>query len=93
LATVATSEYELILMLDPEAPDELRDRIVSEARSRIEAAGIIKADSTWGMRNMAYEIRRRTEADYRFFRFESESGLLDSPPRRRRGRRGCPGRR
>ena len=65
-------------MLDPEAPDELRDRIVSEARGRIEAAGTLKADSAWGMRNMAYEIRRRTEADYRFFRFESESGLLDA---------------
>jgi small subunit ribosomal protein S6 len=78
LATVATSQYELILMLDPEASDELRDRIVSEARSRIEAAGTIKADSSWGMRNMAYEIDRRNEADYRFFRFESESALLNS---------------
>jgi ribosomal protein S6 len=65
-------------MLDPEAPDELRDRIVSDARGRIEAAGTLKHDTAWGMRNMAYEIRRRTEADYRFFRFESESSLLDA---------------
>jgi hypothetical protein len=29
------------------------------------------------MRKMAYEIRQRTEADYRFYRFQSESALLD----------------
>ena len=29
------------------------------------------------MRKLAYEIRQRTEADYRFFRFETESPLLD----------------
>ena len=29
------------------------------------------------MRKIAYEIRQRTEADYRFFRFQTESALLD----------------
>src|SRR5436190_3917336 len=65
-------------MLDPEAPDERRDQIVAEARSRIESAGTIKHDTAWGMRKMAFEIRRRTEADYRFFRFESDPPLLRS---------------
>ena len=64
-------------MLDPEAPDERRDQIASEARKRIESSGSLKADSAWGMRKLAYEIRQRTEADYRFFRFETESPLLD----------------
>ena len=71
------SEYELVLMLDPEAPDERRDQIASEARKRIEAGGNLKADSAWGMRKLAYEIEQRTEADYRFFRFETESPLLN----------------
>jgi small subunit ribosomal protein S6 len=78
LATTATREYELVLMLDPEAPDERRDQIVAEARSRIESAGTIKNDTAWGTRKMAFEIQRRTEADYRFFRFESEPPLLES---------------
>ncbi len=64
-------------MLDPEAPDERRDQIASEARKRIEAGGNLKADSAWGMRKLAYEIEQRTEADYRFFRFETESPLLN----------------
>jgi small subunit ribosomal protein S6 len=29
------------------------------------------------MRKLAYEIRQRTEADYRFFRFETGGELLD----------------
>jgi small subunit ribosomal protein S6 len=70
-------EYELVLMLDPETPDEQRDRIALEARQRIEGKGSLKAEKAWGMRKMAYEIAQRNEADYRFFRFESESPLLD----------------
>jgi small subunit ribosomal protein S6 len=70
-------EYELVLMLDPEAPDERRDEIADGARKRIESNGELKQADTWGMRKMAYEIRQRTEADYRIFRFATEGGLLD----------------
>ena len=64
-------------MLDPEIPEERRDQNASEARKRIESGGSLKHDTTWGMRKLAYEIEQRTEADYRFFRFETEGGLLD----------------
>jgi small subunit ribosomal protein S6 len=74
---LAVSEYELVLMLDPEAPDERRDQIAADARQRIESSGSLKADAAWGMRKLAYEIRQRNEADYRFFRFQTESPMLD----------------
>src|SRR3954454_21889544 len=64
-------------MLDPDVPDERRDEITDETRKRIESAGTLKHDASWGMRKMAYEIRQRTEADYRLFRFEGEGGVLD----------------
>ncbi len=64
-------------MLDPEAPDERRDEIATNARGRIESSGTLKTEKAWGLRKMAYEIQQRTEADYRFFRFETESPLLD----------------
>ena len=70
-------EYELVLMLDPETPDERRDQIAADARQRIESGGALKQDNTWGMRKMAFEINQRTEADYRFFRFETGGSLLD----------------
>src|SRR4051795_1423812 len=70
-------EYELVLMLDPDIPDERREEITAEARQRIESGGSLKHDSGWGLRKLAYEIQQRTEADYRFFRFETEGTLLD----------------
>jgi small subunit ribosomal protein S6 len=70
-------EYELVLMLDPEITEERREQIASEARKRIESGGSLKHDTSWGMRKLAYEIQQRTEADYRFFRFETDGGLLD----------------
>jgi ribosomal protein S6 len=72
-----SAEYELVLMLDPEAPDERRDEIASSARGRIEGAGSLKAEKAWGLRKLAYEIKQRNEADYRFFRFETEAPLLE----------------
>ncbi|HXE99436.1 MAG TPA: 30S ribosomal protein S6 [Solirubrobacterales bacterium] len=70
-------EYELVLMLDPDIPEERREEIAAEARTRIESGGSLKQDTAWGMRKLAYEIEQRTEADYRFFRFETDGGLLD----------------
>ncbi|MQA75659.1 MAG: 30S ribosomal protein S6 [Solirubrobacterales bacterium] len=64
-------------MLDPDTPDERRDQIATDARQRIESSGSLKTENVWGVRKLAYEIGQRTEADYRFFRFETESPLLD----------------
>jgi small subunit ribosomal protein S6 len=77
MSPATTMEYELVLMLDPEIPEERREEIASEARQRIESGGSLKHDTVWGMRKLAYEIRQRTEADYRFFRFETGGELLD----------------
>lgn len=77
LPATKARQYELVLMLDPEAPDERRDEIASNARQRIESAGELKHDESWGMRKLAYDIQQRTEADYRFYRFEAGGPLLD----------------
>lgn len=64
-------------MLDPGREDVARDALAQEARARIEAGGALKHENKWGLRKMAYEIAQRTEADYRWFRFEAPSELLD----------------
>lgn len=71
------AEYELILMLDPENPDERREEIATATQQRIEAAGTLRHGGSWGVRKLAYEIKLRNEADYRFFRFEGEPALLE----------------
>jgi small subunit ribosomal protein S6 len=74
----APREYELVLMLDPQLDASARDALAGEARGQIEASGSLKHENDWGLRKMAYEINHRTEADYRWLRFEAPSGLLDS---------------
>jgi small subunit ribosomal protein S6 len=65
-------------MLDPQQDASARDALAQQARGQIEAAGNLKGENNWGLRKMAYEINRRTEADYRWFRFEAPSDLLDT---------------
>jgi len=65
-------------MLDPQLDSPARDGLAGEAKQQIEASGTLKHENSWGLRKMAYEINRRTEADYRWFRFEAPSELLDS---------------
>ena len=45
-------------------------------RSRPAAA--LKQENSWGLRKMAYEINKRTEADYRWYRFEAPNELLET---------------
>ena len=65
-------------MLDPQLDAPARDGLAQDARGQIEAAGSLKHENNWGLRKMAYEINQRTEADYRWFRFEAPTELLDS---------------
>ncbi len=64
-------------MLDPGQDAAARDAAANEAKSQIEAAGTLKHENVWGLRKMAYEINKRNEADYRWFRFEAPTELLE----------------
>ena len=65
-------------MLDPQLDAPARDALAETARGQIEASGALKQENTWGLRKMAYEINKRTEADYRWYRFEAPTELLDT---------------
>jgi small subunit ribosomal protein S6 len=69
--------YELVLMLDAQAEDDARERVASDVRQQIEDAGTLDRADNWGMRKLAYEIRQRNEADYRYYRFQAEAPLLE----------------
>ena len=62
-------------MLDPGRDAPARDALAAEARKQIEAGGTLKHENDWGLRKMAYEISHRTEADYRWFRFEAPTDI------------------
>ena len=64
-------------MLDPGQDAPGRDAVANEVKSQIEAAGTLKHENVWGLRKLAYEINQRNEADYRWFRFEAPTELLE----------------
>jgi small subunit ribosomal protein S6 len=68
--------YELVLMIDPNVDDSGRDSLAEEVRAAIDQAGTLEKADNWGMRKMAYEIRQRNEADYRYYRFQADNELL-----------------
>ena len=64
-------------MLDPAVEEEGREKLASDAKSSIESAGTLLHEDNWGVREMAYEIDHKSESDYRWFRFEGPSSLLE----------------
>lgn len=70
--------YEILLMLDPEAPDERQQQIVSRTRELIEKqGGRWDAHDVWGRRKLAYEIDRRSEGSYHLVLFDAGPSTLD----------------
>jgi small subunit ribosomal protein S6 len=69
--------YELVLMIDPEVADDAREKLAADVKGQIEQGGTLDKADNWGLRKMAYEIKQRNEADYRYFRFQGESELLN----------------
>ena len=69
--------YDLMLLVDPNAPEDRRTAAISEAESLIGSGGTLAGSYDWGQRRMAYEIDHRPEAEYRLYQFEGDNALLD----------------
>ena len=69
--------YDLMLLVDPTAPEERRAAAVSEAESMIGSGGELVEQHDWGLRRMAYEIDHRPEAEYRLYQFTGDPALLE----------------
>jgi small subunit ribosomal protein S6 len=69
--------YDLMLMLDPNAPEGRGEQIVGDVRAMIEASGTLVGEHDWGVRKIAYEIRHRPDAHYELFQFEAGNELLE----------------
>jgi small subunit ribosomal protein S6 len=70
--------YEILLMLDPELPEERQGEIVTRARELIESrGGTVEKHDPWGRRKLAYEIDHKTEGTYHLLLFQSDAETLD----------------
>ena len=72
-----TGFYDLVLLIDPNAPEERRAAAVTEAESLLSSSGEIVESQDWGQKRMAYEIDHRPEAEYRLYQFNGDNDLLE----------------
>ena len=67
--------YDLMLLIDPTAPDERREAVITEVETLIQSGGgEIVGNYDWGQRRMAFEIDHRPEAEYRLYQFQGDAG-------------------
>jgi small subunit ribosomal protein S6 len=72
------TDYEILLMLDAELPDDRQTEIVTRAREAIEKdGGSFDAHEPWGRRRLAYEIGHKGEGSYHLLTFASEPATLE----------------
>jgi small subunit ribosomal protein S6 len=69
--------YDLMLLLDPNAPEERHGQIVEQVLGMIGQNGTLVGDHDWGLRKMAFEMDHRGEAAYHLFQFEGGNELLE----------------
>ena len=70
--------YEVLLMLDPELPEERQDEIVTRSRELIESrGGTVEKHEPWGRRKLAYEIDHKSEGTYHLLLFSCDAETLD----------------
>ncbi len=72
------TEYEILLMLDPEVPEERQNEILKRARDLVEGGGgTWDRHEPWGRRKLAYEITHKDEGVYHLFELTAEPATLD----------------
>jgi small subunit ribosomal protein S6 len=75
-------DYEILLMLDPDLPDERQNEIVTRTRELIErSGGRNETHDVWGRRKLAYEIDHKPEGAYHLLTFAAEPATLDEVTR------------
>jgi small subunit ribosomal protein S6 len=66
--------YDLMVMLDPDAPEERRSEILGNIESMVASGdGAVVGHHDWGVRRIAFEIDHRPEAAYHLYQFETDS--------------------
>jgi small subunit ribosomal protein S6 len=70
-------DYEILLMLDPELPEDRQNEIIQRVRENVErSGGSWGGHDVWGRRRLAYEIDHKTEGVYHLLTFDAEAEAL-----------------
>src|SRR4051794_34420829 len=69
--------YDLVLLLDSEAAEEQRTKVLDDAVRIIAAHGEVVSDEDWGLRALTFEIRHKGEAQYHLVQFHATREALE----------------
>jgi small subunit ribosomal protein S6 len=76
------NDYEILLMLDPEASEERHKEILARMRETIEkSGGAWTGHEPWGRRKLAYEIDKKSDGVYHLITFIAGTPALDEVTR------------
>ena len=73
---VTQPTYDLILMLDTSVDAERRTKILADSRAMVAKAGEVTNEQDWGARTLAFEIDKKTDAEYHLLQFHGTPDLL-----------------
>ncbi len=72
------TEYEILLLLDPDADEQRQAEIVARVRELVErAGGSWDLHDAWGRRRLAYEIAHKGEGSYHLLHVTCSAATLD----------------
>jgi small subunit ribosomal protein S6 len=76
--TLPAPIYDLVLIIDPRADDDVRAKIVADTLATIESQGELLRHDDWGERALTYQIDRKPNGEYHLLQFHAPaSELLD----------------
>jgi small subunit ribosomal protein S6 len=67
--TLPAPTYDLVVLLDPQADETVRAKLLDDTRAAIESQGELLRHDRWGERALAYPIDRKTSAEYHLLQF------------------------
>ncbi len=67
--TLPAPTYDLVVLLDPQADDATRAKLVDDTRTSIGQQGELLRHDDWGERALAYPIDRKSSAQYHLMQF------------------------
>ena len=76
------NESEILLLLDPDLPEERQTEVVARLRDQVEkGGGTFERHDEWGRRKLAYEIDKKGEGSYHLLLLSCLPETLDEVSR------------
>ncbi len=68
--------YDLVALLDPAVDHDTRETLLAEVEQRIISEGELVGAQDWGVRQLAFEIGKHTQASYHLIQFKGPAELI-----------------